>query len=637
MSQVHCALRIWFDHDWQNPNWWFNEINIPLEATSQLLMLAENATSLEIEKITEISYRAAWWLHRHTDVGANLVWMIQCELYRSLATRNITGIEQGFSRMWRDVAFSAPGGEGIQHDWSYHFHGAQLLSGTYGRIWAQNILLFLQCSLNTRYQPDEQLLSLFINFLIRGDAWMIMTNEWDWHVVGRSVASPGNGFANSFTTRWIRSVAELVQSNETRTELLNFADRLDNKPNVSALIGNRHFFVSDYQVHRRPNWIFTIKMQSIRTQPVECINGQNQKDEHGGNGVLNLYRASFNDYHELFAIIDWKAINGITLEYDIPLERCRDGNFDMKKLSFVGGVSDSEFGSAFMDTATHNLTAQRSWHFYDDAVIALTTNLTLRTSNSARTTLASRLLKIGQVSVGFFNSTIVTLNDGIYIFPYTQGQTSNVQWIHLGDSNIGYILSLEKRYAAIVVDVGVKTGNYDAFGPFNVSVTARMVTLNTDHGRGPYTLDYNYMIVPNVSLESMPSIIKQYTDEQVFACISTNGNFHGTMWPSLKRAAFVLWENVSTTFSCKSPMFEINIELSNAGAYLYSENATSFTLSASHPKRVGGTLNVVVDRVGSGEGCAASSDLDASKTTVTLKLFSSHEHLGESVHVVCKK
>ena len=69
-------------------------------------MLGDNATSFEIEKIKEISYRAAWWLHRPTDVGANLVWMIQVQLYRSLATNNITGIEQGFSRMWQDIAIS---------------------------------------------------------------------------------------------------------------------------------------------------------------------------------------------------------------------------------------------------------------------------------------------------------------------------------------------------------------------------------------------------------------------------------------------------------------------------------------------------------------------------------------------------
>ena len=67
----------------------------------------------------------------------------------------------------------------------------------------------------------------------------------------------------------------------------------------------------------------------------------------------------------------------------------------MIKLPSVGGVSDGQYGLAMMDTASHNLTVKRSWHFYDDAIIALATNLTLTTSTTAWTTLASRLLPTG--------------------------------------------------------------------------------------------------------------------------------------------------------------------------------------------------------------------------------------------------
>ena len=123
-------------------------------------------------------------------------------------------------------------------------------------------------------------------------------------MVGRGISTPGNGFPHSIVITWIRSVAQLLKSNETRVELINFADRLDNRPNTPLLIGNKHFFVSDYQVHRRANWIFTIKIQSNRTQPVECLNGRNQKDECRGQRVLNLYRADVNDYADIFPVID---------------------------------------------------------------------------------------------------------------------------------------------------------------------------------------------------------------------------------------------------------------------------------------------------------------------------------------------
>jgi hypothetical protein len=290
-----------------------------------------------------------------------------------------------------------------------------------------------------------------------------------------------------------------------------------------------------------------------------------------------------------------------------------------------------------MDTASHNLTAQRSWHFYDDAIIALATNLTLRTSTTAWTTLASRLLPIGQLTIGFFNSTVITLTDGNYSFPYVQNSTSNVQWIHLGATGIGYLLQTQKQYTSLGIVLGVKTGNYKSIGVFNQSVTARVLTMWLNHGIGPYILDYSYMILPHVSLESMPAIIKQYDEEQVFSCISTTNMFHGTMWPSLKRASFVLWENITTTFSCQSPLFELTVQLSDTGAYLFSETATDFTITASHPLRVNGTMKVMVDRVGSGEGCIALSGDNVSNTDVTLTLPSSRELLGASVNITCKK
>jgi hypothetical protein len=378
-------------------------------------------------------------------------------------------------------------------------------------------------------------------------------------------------------------------------------------------------------------------MQSIRTQPMECINGENLKAEHTGQGVLNLYIGNSYDYDLIFPLLDWQAINGITVEHNIPLESCKNGGFPLKKLSFVGGVSDGQYGLAMMDTASHNLIAKRSWHFYDDAIIALATNLTLTTSTAAWTTLASRLLTTGQITVGFFDSTIMTLIDGIYTFPYVQGKISNVQWIHVGGTGIGYLLQIQKQYDVLGIEIGQKTDNYNTIGAYNYQVTARTLTIWINHGVGPYTLDYGYMILPNVSLGSMPILIKQYDQEEIFSCISTNSLFHGTMWPKLKRASFVLWDNITTTFSCKSPLFEINIQLSDAGAYLYSETATDFTLTASHPIRMNNILRMKVNRIGHGVGCTLSSDANGSVTNVALALPSSPDLLGASVSVTCRK
>lgn len=82
-------------------------------------------------------------------------------------------------------------------------------------------------------------------------------------------------------------------------------------------------------------------MQSWLSLSTECLLDENLKAEHIGQGVLSLYRTGFNDYFDIFPIIDWQAINGITVEHDIPLENCTHRRLDWLKTSFVGGVGNS--------------------------------------------------------------------------------------------------------------------------------------------------------------------------------------------------------------------------------------------------------------------------------------------------------
>ncbi|UJR35046.1 hypothetical protein I4U23_027822 [Adineta vaga] len=605
---VHCALNVWLTRDFLNPNWWFNQIGIPLLVTGQLLMLGSNATDYEIEKITQISFRSNWWEH-DPGTGANLVWMIQIELYRSLATNNRTGLQQGFTRMWKDIVVLPLGGQGIQVDWSYHFHGTQLLSGSYGQDWALAIMIFVLCTENTEYALNQKQMNVFAKFLIEGDAWMIVENLWDWQVQGRAIDRTGNNFETfkfELQSMWIRSLGELIEDENLKKDLFDFADRLERKSTIMPLIGNKHFYTSDYQVHRRLNWTCTIKMQSIRTQPTECINYENQKGEHLGQGVLNIYTANPTEYRHIFPLFDWQAINGITVEHNIPLEQCIRGSFDLIKLSFVGGVTDGNYGLAMMDTASHNLTAMRSWHFYDEAIVALASNLTVTTQNTVWTTLVSRVVSTGMITIGLFNGQRLTLVDGMnYSFPYTSNnQSNNVQWIHIGESQIAFLLQNQGLYSHIGAEISTKTASYSTIGPYNDTVTKRTATVWIDHGIGPYTRDYNYMILPNIDLQTLPDRIKRYETEEIFSCISTNNLFHAIAWPTLKRASFVVWNDLSTKFSF------------------------------SHPTRVNGSITINLDRIGYGSNCVRQSD---NTTNIQIDLPTSTQYLGSSVTVICSK
>ena len=199
-----------------------------------------------------------------------------------------------------------------------------------------------------------------------------MGSVWTWGIIGRVIDRGVHvWYTHLFPSDQLRALAMDVTDNSTAVALRDYAGRLEHRHETTPLVGNRHFYTSDFQVHRRANWTAALKMHSVRTIATECDNNENLKGEHIGDGVLNLYTRDAQygggeEYENIFALLDWQAINGITVEADTPLIQCHRGALAMLKTTFVGGVSDGMYGAAIMDTATHNLTAKRTWHFYDN-------------------------------------------------------------------------------------------------------------------------------------------------------------------------------------------------------------------------------------------------------------------------------
>ena len=52
---------------------------------------------------------------------------------------------------------------------------------------------------------------------------MIVRNEWDWNVVGRSISRPDEDSFVGIESRWLRFLAQIIDAPETQIELLNLA------------------------------------------------------------------------------------------------------------------------------------------------------------------------------------------------------------------------------------------------------------------------------------------------------------------------------------------------------------------------------------------------------------------------------
>jgi hypothetical protein len=440
----------------------------------------------------------------------------------------------------------------------------------------------------------------------------------------------------------------------TVVALRNYADRLEHRHETPPLVGNRHFYTSDFQVHRRANWTAALKMHSVRTTATECDNFENLKGEHIGDGVLNLYTrdAQYGDgkeYENIFALLDWQSINGITVESDVPLLPCVNSQFAMQKTKFVGGVSDGNYGAAIMDTATHNLTAKRTWHFYDHFIMALATGIQDNTSALLQTTVVSRLLPAantveGRVTIQWSNGTQEILADGIYSFLPIEPRVSwfhadGTTWIVLGD------------YTALTIDCRNKSGNVNQLGPWDFEMQGRLLTAAIVHGRGPTneSLSYTYMIIPNVTINDMLSFLNRYillTDNtytlEQRQYDDTILHMHGTCDPAVQRASILLFNDASAVgngvyYNCSG--LSLSVYMERAGAFLYSENSNSFTVTAAHPILSQGTISISINR-DSMTTAECTNDMrwrSQPGTQILLTLPSSNELLGMSVSVTCMK
>jgi chondroitin AC lyase len=654
-TAIHCALRVWIEEDWQNPNWWWNYIQDPLIATSIMLMLGvERMTKYEIDSFVNISYRANWWI-KDWGGGANLVWELQVQVFRGLATSNYSAVAEGFELMWQTVQVQNLSAMGIQTDWSYHFHGSQLLSAPYGDAWATNILHFHLATRDTQYALSKDRIETFGRFLTRGDAWFTMGSVWTWGIIGRVIDRGVHvWYTHLFPSDQLRELAMDVTDNLTAVQLLDYADRLEHRHEGMPLVGNRHFYTSDFQVHRRVNWTAALKMHSTRVIATECDNNENLKGEHIGDGVLNLYTRDAQygggeEYENIFALLEWQAINGITVEADTPLNHCDGGRMPMLSTTFVGGVSDGMYGAAIMDTLTHNLTAKRTWHFYDDYIVALANGIEDNTTALLQTAVVSRLLPpadtvTGTLTIQWSNGTRAVLSDGIYLFPYSEPR---VLWFHAD----GTAWSVLDEYETLIIDCRNKSGNVNEFGPWDFEMNGRLLTAIIVHGRGPTTeaLGYKYIIMPNVTVESISTLWERYlslaNNAYALTCKQNNNEslyLHGTCDSILQRASVLLFDKGFTNgskvyYNCSSMSLSVCME--QTGGILFSENSDSFIITAAHPTLATGTFAVSVNRssVLTNE-CTSNSQWGLQTgTRVLLTLPGNSELLGKSVSVTCKK
>lgn len=120
---------VWLARDPKSSNWWYNEIGAPQSLYRTMLLAEPLLKDGRLERGCALLTRAKLGM-----TGQNLVWLAENVIGRACLQRDTVLMAEAFKRIEAEIVVAEK--EGIQPDFSFHQHGAQLYSGGYGNGFA---------------------------------------------------------------------------------------------------------------------------------------------------------------------------------------------------------------------------------------------------------------------------------------------------------------------------------------------------------------------------------------------------------------------------------------------------------------------------------------------------------------------
>lgn len=358
---VHNALAYWRQHDYKCPNWFQNRIAVPRRLCEIALILDEWHQPEELKYLAETAVPRS---KVGNSTGQNRVWLAGINLMYGLIQRSEEDVAKYASTIFGEVRVSTPR-EGIQTDWSFHQHGSQLQFGNYGLSFADDQVRWWTILRDTRWAMPESARAVLRDYLLSGQNWVVWRGYNDVSCCGRAFAP---GVQASRGAKVVSVMEKMASLDQARSGDYMACVKRNRSDGPNDLVGCRHFWRSDYLVHRRAEFCVTLKMSSKRVKGSESLNGQNLSGYYLGDGATYVYRTG-DEYEDILPLWNWRMLPGVTCAQD-PAPLPKFGTCHLET-DFVGGVTDGRNGCAVLDYSRDGVTAKKAWFFGGDQVVCL--------------------------------------------------------------------------------------------------------------------------------------------------------------------------------------------------------------------------------------------------------------------------
>lgn len=498
-DKIVMSLEYWYAKDPKSDNWWHNQIAVPRVLGLSLIQMRQGNKKLSAElekKLIDRMAENAGDIKKH--VGANLTDIATDYFYRACLTKDAEGLEYAISRAFTPLKLVKAGEEGIKYDYSYQQHGVQLYIGGYGEELIKGVTNFALNLVGTDYELKGEQLNILSNFVRNTFLTTIRGQFMHYNVMGRSVSRAGLSQKTSFA-RFIKDMVKIDAANKSEYE--SAFQRMTNEKASDFKVTNRNILypISDYSIHIRTPYSFSVRTVSNRTAYIE----------HGNNENLDAYFMTFgatammqkgDEYKDIFPVWNWTRIPGVTNPQveEIP-QRKKWGVIGVDK--FSGGVSDSLYAVmaySHTDTIRGKATrAKKSWFMFDDEIVCLGADINSESPYAVNTTVEQSLL-LSEIKASEDNKEI-SVAKGEHQF------AKGIDWAY--HNGIGYLFPCGGN---VIIGNQTQKGSwkYINTSQSDKEIALDVFTLYFDHGINPQNAKYAYIILPNQKSSSSVNAYK---------------------------------------------------------------------------------------------------------------------------------
>lgn len=402
--------------------------------------------------------------------------------------------------------------QSIKADKSYHEHGNQHLTTTYGASMLTETYLAMSYAEGSGILLTKEGAIGLRDVLLDGFRYFYKNNYPTWTTGAREFSITKNPYSSNgikgklfLCDYLLRNFPEL----DRRDELLDFRRMISMAEQGEHFDGTRFFWQSDLLSHHRAkqDFLFSVQGVSNRIETPEKTNNAGLKNKYMANGCYELLKTG-KEFWGIAPVLDWRKLPGITVAQDetfsLDVPASRKGT-----TSFCGGLSDGEYGFSTYDMNEDEVTAKKSWFCFDNEIVCLGAGITSSNENAVYTSMnQTRLSGDVLTDKGKLTEEFNSFND--------------CKWIlHQG---VGYVPFVVKGEQTIEVEAGPRTGSWneinsekavDDIATFDIFLTG------INHGGQPDGETYHYAILPDTDenriknyVNNVPYSVVANTDEK---------------------------------------------------------------------------------------------------------------------------